>query len=722
MFHGRTIAAIVGCLGLFAACASDLPHVTGAVFGKPVSIPECNKQGMALAIEGNCLYVGAGPTLYVYDISGSPLRPQLLGQTPPMLGAARQVAVQNGIAYMSARESGLWIIDCRNPQAPKILTRYDCCELATGVDVAGDVCFLGQRQNGVEFIDVSDPAHPAHIAMRKTDESQSVKYRDGFCYSGDWHSGRLTVFDCRDMSNIRQTAYEPLYGYGDGVWLQGRYLFAATGHNSKNRPTDGMPEFKSKDGAMFGTAGPGTGCGHGLDIFDISDPAHPRHVSRTDFPPFYARGLDFWTPRTSGNLVFCAQTHNGVFALDITDKTKPRILDRIVWPDEKHPEWPGMAVGSVAVGDGVLYVAVCGAGVQAVPAKGARREPFAQGTLPKNASFREPYPNDDSEFWQWLPPVRGQARGLAVRGDHVYAACGDAGLYVLKVRPEGGLQQVGRLEGVEQVFDVAVWKDRIFVAEGFKGWGVYTLEGPTRFREIARLKETSPGNDFGFWVWSVNDDYAMFSARRGGDWLVDLRDLSHLKPILSVSHCPGWDKYMADRPVGGGRWLAHNAAITRIDWIDLAAKPKPVVIHTQPGKNRISLSSGICAFGDKAFLTNGGNWLITDGGDIGPDNGNGKWEWTSFASRASGIPRADGTRIVMCNRINRFATLHDFSDPSRPRQLKSWKFSGNPDIPVFHNGRVLIPCGYQGVLMQKAPPSPATATSGIPADPVPMDN
>lgn len=700
----KRLATLAALAATTLTAAAALPNVTGAVFGKPVRLAGCHRRGMALAIEGDRLYAGAGPTLYVYDISADPLRPRLLGQTPPMLGAARQVAVQNGIAYLSARESGLWIIDCRDPKAPKVLTRYDCCELATGVDVAGDVCFLGQRQNGVEFIDVSDPAHPRHIAMRKTDESQSVKYRDGFCYSGDWGSGRLTVFDCRDMRNVRQTAYEPLYGFGDGVWLQGKYLFAATGHNSKNRPTAGLPAFRSAD-ARFGVSGPGTGCGHGLDIFDVSDPAHPKHVSRTDFPPFYARGLDFWTPRTSGDLVFCAQTHNGVFALDASDKAKPRILDRIVWPDPEHPEWPGRAVGSIAVGDGVLYVAVCGAGVQAVPAKGARREPFAPGVLPKNASFREAYPNDNAEFWQWLPPTRGQARGLAVRGDHVYAACGDAGLYVLKVRPEGGLEQVGRLEGVAQVFDVAVWKDRLFAAEGFKGWGVYALESPTSFREIARLRETSPGNDFGFWVWSVSDDYAMFSARRGGDWLVDMRDLSNLKPILKVAGCPGWDKYMADRPVGGGRWLGHNAANDHIDWIDLAASPRPAVARTQV-QNRINLSSGICAFGDRAFLTNGNRWRISAGGDIGPDNGNGTWTWTPFADKSiGGIPRADGTRIVLCNRIRRTASLHDFSDPSHPKLLKKWTFSGNPDTPVFHRGRLLIPCGYQGVLMQKAPPS-----------------
>lgn len=114
------------------------------------------------------------------------------------------------MAYVATRESGFWIVDATDPHRPRIRSRFDCCELATGVDVAGNVAFLGQRQNGVEFIDVSDPDHPAHIAMRKTDESQSVKYRDGYVYSGDWGAGKLTVFDARDMRNIRQVACGPL--------------------------------------------------------------------------------------------------------------------------------------------------------------------------------------------------------------------------------------------------------------------------------------------------------------------------------------------------------------------------------------------------------------------------------------------------------------------------------------------------------------------------------
>ena len=87
-----------------------------------------------------------------------------------------------------------------------------------------------------------------------------------------------------------------------------------------------------------------------------------------------------------------------------------------------------------------------GCGVQAIPAKGAAKETFRQGEPPKNADFREPYPTNEKEFYVWKPAKPGQARAVALRSGteagtrasaFVYAACGDAGLHVLKIRPEG---------------------------------------------------------------------------------------------------------------------------------------------------------------------------------------------------------------------------------------------------------------------------------------------
>ena len=515
----------------------------------------------------------------------------------------------------------------------------------------------------------------------------------------------VTVFDAHDMSNIRQVAYEELHGYGDGVWLQGKYLYCATGHHSKHRKVSGG--VMTAEMKRFGGPQEGGGMGHGLDIFDISDPTHPKHVSRLDYPPFYARGLDMWTPRTSGNLLFAAQTHNGLFAVDITDKAHPMTLDRWTLPSPGKSAAPGLCVGSVAVGNGVVYAAVKGAGLYVLPAKGAKAEAFDPGVLPKNASYREPYPTDASAWYVWRPPEVGQARAVAIRGDVVYAACGDAGLWVLEILPGGGFHELGRLPDHRSVMDVSLQGNRLFTAEGQDGFGVYELKGPAGFREIARLPKIKEGRGLALCVTAVSDTWAFLSDRHGVD-LYDIRALPKFRHVLQTGGCPGWDKYLADAAVDNGRYIAYSAANNSLKWIDLAAQPDPcVAVDTQV--NRISLSNGICAFRDGLSLVSGSNrYTLLAPGEGDPADG-GKWKFRPLPpafpdekdSAVSGIPRSDGRRVAFTNRIKRRAALYDFEDAQNPRLLAAWKLSGNPDLAQFHKGKVVIPCGYQGVLLQK---------------------
>ena len=679
---------------------------TGAVFGNPVKVPGVDRKALSLALEGDRLYVGAGAFLCIYDIS-NPLSPRKLGELSGF-NALRQIAVQNGMAYVVTREYGLWIVDATDPAHPRVRSHFDCCELATGVDVAGGVCFLAMRQYGVEFVDVSDPDNPRHIAMRKTDESQSVKYRDGYLYSGEWGAGKVTVFDVHDMGNIRQVACEELHGFGDGVWLQGDYLYCATGHHSMHRKIEARGVV-SEDLKKYYNGGPetGAGMGHGLDVFDVSDPSHPKHVSRLDYPPLYSRWLDMWTPRTSGNLLMAAQTHNGLFAVDISDKANPRVLDRLTFPDPKTPEFPGHCVSSLAIGEGVVYAAVMDEGLFAIPAKGAKRRRFRQGRPPLHPEYREPYPTDEKAWHVWQPPTPGQARAVAVRGDVVYAACGDAGLWALAIEPSGGFRALGKLPGHDSVMDVSVFGNRLFTAEGADGFGVYELTGPAEFREIARLARIAPGRNLALCVTAVDSNWAFFSDRHGTD-LFDISALPDFKHILHDGRTPGWHKYLQDRPVGN--YIAYSNAHQSLDWIDLAAKPSPVVsLRTQ--KNNLRLHCGICAFRDGLSLASvpGGYVLLSPNEGDAPD-GDGKWKIKLIPPAApgrewrwnGGMPRSDGRQVVFTSRIDRLATLYDFADKDNPVPCAAWKFSGTPDIAQFYNGRVIIPCGYQGVLLQRS--------------------
>lgn len=665
------------------------------VFGPAVNFCSQEPQAMALAREGNCLYGGAGDTLIVFDVTQAH-SPRMLGEVHGMAGI-RQIAVQNGFAYVTAREYGLWIVDCTNPSQPRIRSRFDTCELATGIDVAGDVAFCGQRQNGVEFIDVSDPDRPERIAMRKTDESQSVKYCDGWLYSGEWAAGKVTVFDAHDMSDIRQVTTVDLHGYGDGIWIQDGYLYAARGHHSKHRTVKGG--VITEEMRRFGGPKIGGGMGHGLDVFDLKDPARPRRVGEVDYPPFYARGLDMWTPRLSGSLLVAAQTHNGLFAVNVEDPANPVVLDRWCIPAAGHPEWPSACVSSVAIGNGVVYVAVKGEGFFAIPCKDAVATAFDKGVLPKHSDFRESYPTDMSEWHVWKPSGRtGQCRAAAVRGDVVYAAFGDAGLYALEVLPEErGFREIGTLGESVKVYDAVVEGDLLFTAEGPSGFGFYDVSAGG-FREVARIDRISAAKPLALNIWKPAKDWLVASDRRGVA-VYDVTDLSDIRQRLFVRGAPGWDRYFVDRAVGNSRYAAYNNANTSVKWIDLAAATGPEV-SVETRMNRLKLTNGVCAFGEGVLASTDGGYYLLEPNQGDADDGK-PWEKIALPSDISGIPRSDGRRLLLTSRIYRRAALFDCEDPRHPRLLHDWRFKGCPDLGTFYKGRVIIPCGYEGLLMQR---------------------
>ena len=696
---GFTMGKITGfCSMVYLLVAGTVRPAAAGVFGEATLFDDTDRSAMALATDGRYLYGGAGDWFLVFDLA-DPLRPRKVGSVRGV-GSARQIAVQDGLAYVTSREYGLWIVDARDPAHPRIRSRFDTCELATGVDVAGDVCFCGQRQNGVEFIDVRDPDRPRHIAMRRTEESQSVIYRDGWLYSGEWAKGHVTVFDAHDLSDIREVGLVDLHGYGDGLWLQGDFLYAARGHHSRNRPVVGGRS-SAEDIAKAGSPAVGSGMGHGLDIFDVRDPGAPRRIGEVDYPPFYARGLDMWTPRTSGDLLVAAQTHNGLFAVDISDKAHPKVIDRWISPGDRAPEHPSDCVGSVAIGNGAVYAAVMRKGFFVLPCARARFEPVRKGTLPKNAGSRDPYPTDPAAWHMWRPKDVGQVRAVALKGDVAYVACGDAGLYVVEIRPDGaGWRERGRVDGRGQAYDVSVAGDRLYVAEGRSGFGVYDISGRMP-AEIARLPRISEGQHLAFWVTAVGGSRLFCSDRRR--WtLYDVSALPKFSKVMDCrGGCPGWDKYMADRPVGG-RYMAFNNANHGIRWYDVVAGRET----QETVRNFTYLLNGQCAFGDDRLLMTRNTSYAFVAPNAGDAADGSSWSFSEFptcggARACYGIPRTDGRLVAVTSRIYRRASLFDFSDPLKPVAAGAWSFSGNPGLAAFHGGRVVIPCGYEGLLLQR---------------------
>lgn len=60
-----------------------------------------------------------------------------------------------------------------------------------------------------------------------------------------------------------------------------------------------------------------------------------------------------------------------------------------------------------------------------------------------------------------------------------------------------------------------------------------------------------------------------------------------------------------------------------------------------------------------------------------------------------------GRHVAVSNRICKNCRVYDFSDENSPKLLSSHLLTANPDMPAFWRGRLLLPCGYAGLLLEK---------------------
>lgn len=124
----RLVLALVLSCGLSVAAAAE----TRRDFGPELPITRSLGLGgsMDAAVEGDTLYVIGEGKLRVADIS-DPREPRIVGQLTN-LGNTRQIEVRDHLAYVTAREDGLFVVDVKKPGAPALLCHYDTIELATG--------------------------------------------------------------------------------------------------------------------------------------------------------------------------------------------------------------------------------------------------------------------------------------------------------------------------------------------------------------------------------------------------------------------------------------------------------------------------------------------------------------------------------------------------------------------------------------------------------------
>ena len=632
--------------------------------------------------DGDVLYVGGNGILYSLDIS-NPKDPKLMGNVT-FPGSVRQVTVCNGTAVVSARETGVWVFNVSNPAQMSLISRYDGIELSTGIDMAGDCIFVGERQTGVEFVDARDLSKPQHVRVIKTPESQTVFYQDGYLYSGEWAAGQVSIFNAKDLNNIQLVKTINLQGYGDGLWVTGNRLYASTGHHKNETP-------KTQDGD-----------GHGVEIWDVTVPENPVFISRVEFDIFYISGADWWLVRPSGDgkTLYCGDVFNGLYVVDITNERNPKIIHH--WePLGNSPSNKKNAVSSVALADGVIYVSVTGEGLYMMESSRAKPSKRDRGTAPVNLGARYSYNTpSDSHFNAWVPQKRGAVKGAAVYGDALFVGCGDAGLYTVKKDSRGKPYSVAHLD-IPFAGGVAVRGDKLYVARGYEGLGVYRINTDLSLTQITLLKTelnpSKPADQFSYWVSAPNDKYVVNGCRKSGYQFLAVGGTS-TNPTYTFKYQYAlnvtYNRYISEKTSTEG-WMAY-ATRSGLAWINLSntsAVPQPDVVESLTN----SLTEGATLYINNQFLLTRSHTLCT----IKPD-GSEILKTSQWNDRFSGIPRWEsGYDVLLCNFVNRYVSKVNTVNFESPKLVYSEDTIGYPEPGLFWDGKCVVPCGYQGLLVEK---------------------
>jgi len=625
-------------------------------------IQTIKKRGVMDAVAvGNHLFLAASRHLYIADIS-NPSAPAIVGDCP-FRGAGRQLAVADGIAYVTARADGVYIFDVHDPRKPELLCHYDCIELATGVEVQGGLLFIAQRQYGVEIVDVSDPRRPVHLSKIKTGEAQSVDLRGRLIYVGDWGTCRLTTIDISDAYRPEIIAAHDLDGYGDGVCVAGDFLYASTGHHSKHQ------------GAFAKRGDPGFGIGHGLEVFSLAGPSRPRYLGRTKFPPFYERdGYDMWTPVDAGETICCADAFNGVFLVDVKNPEAPRTVAH--YRD---------LVAGVAVVDDIVYAACPKTGLRVLSAPGlVRRTERARG----NPIAVPPRPQETPKGYRTYRPG-GQVWSVDFCGDYALVAAGMAGIRMVELWPE--IREVSHLETTGFAVHACALGNRAYVSENTGGFSIWEHDGKGQLQLLGRYRPRN-GKAVRQGMVYAGGTVAVLQVGRTFH-VLDIADPAKPRKIAEHETKIIYGDQMAHGDVAG-RYTCVWGHVMGTRWLDLTATGQEINTGVTLA-DTYSFFAGIVSVGDQFLCTYPGGYRLTKPLDTDLK----EKPFHRFAKYWLGKPTVAGNGLFLTSRVRSEIAIVDITDLEHPRLVHQMPTAGNPSTVVVRSGAMIVPDSYNGLLV-----------------------
>ncbi len=633
---------------------------------------------MDVTVAGDILYVIGHGKLTIFDIT-SPLSPKKLGQLTG-LGQVRQIEVTEHVAYVTSRADGLFLVDVREPTKPKLLSHFDTIEMATGIWITGKVALVAMRHYGVQLIDVRDPGKPLHLGLVRTGEAQSVMALNGIAYVGVWGERKLVICDISNPRKPTVLAKADLDGFGDGVWVRGKYCYVSTGHH--------RPGLRKKD-----NADPAFGQGHGMEIFDVSDPKKPIFISRVKTPRLYRISGDMWDVAVAGKYAYMADTYNGFFVVDISNPRQPRFVAHHQLPYYKKKQ-DHFLVSGFAATKGCFYLAGAWSDVHVIAApRLAMPIKVDPDTPPVITSGRQ---IGNSDFRVYRPD--GQVYAVAMLGDTALVAAGQSGLHEVRLWPD--IRKIAGYKTGGLALDVKVNKGVVFVAEGKGGLSIWKRAANGLLQRISRY--CPRGRSIRQVVVAAQCGRVLVQADSWNLEILNISDLEKPKLLLRDRHPGLLYGYQITEGLFEDRYACCFWHVSGFFWYDLIGESKPVFSGNNYAE-RVGASNGLALLPNKteALCTlSNGRYFILKRTENQPLKKLVKYGVSGKRLRG-GKPSIYGNRLYVANRAYGTVNILDIADLEKPRLLGQYKLPGNPGIVIEHNGTAIIPAGYQGLLVVK---------------------
>jgi hypothetical protein len=385
-------------------------------------------------------------SLWSIDISNPP-RPQPIGQCD--IGSYAGLVVVSG-AYAYADGGALRVIDISRPAALQRLGSYS---YVTGVAVAGNYAYVTDGED-LKVVELLRTANPQRVGRDDTGEAcaLNVTVSDHYAFVAETidSAPRLRVVDVANPASPQRLG--GLDGMNGLLAVWGHYAFAVDSNTGLKLLDISNPADMRTVVAMGGGASAVAVSGNyafvaradwlgGLQVFDMSDPAHPLQVGALG-------GIGADHVALSGNHAFVAGSwqegadwKSGLVAIDVSDPTHPQRVGTLV----------GIQAMDVVVSGNHAFVS--GAWAE----DGVRKQGLMVIDISNPAS---PQRVGGYDAGTWV-------NGVAVSGTYAYLAEG-GGLEVIDVSDPANPRRIGG-NGAMYPYDVAVAGRQVFVAAGLDG-------------------------------------------------------------------------------------------------------------------------------------------------------------------------------------------------------------------------------------------------------------